>query len=261
MNKDKAEVPTAEGQVAPLLSSASASRNIIEDSYIIVFKDDIDASAIMNHQVWVETVHNENINLLRTRNIQHPLLNEEEADHGLKHTFSIGESVRGYSGKFLPDTVEAIRHHDAVAFVERDTMVYASELEVEKDAPWGLARVSHREPLSLGTFNKYLYEEDAGEGVTAYVVDTGTNIEHVDFEGRAKWGATIPTGDFDQDDNGHGTHCSGTIAGKKYGIAKKANVVAVKVLRSNGSGSMSDVVILEGRVWVRLQPVPGTGHG
>jgi hypothetical protein len=70
VNKDKAEVPTAEGQVAPLLSSASASRNIIEDSYIIVFKDDIDASAIINHQVWVETVHNENINLLRTRNIQ-----------------------------------------------------------------------------------------------------------------------------------------------------------------------------------------------
>jgi len=44
------------------------------------------------------------------------------------------------------------------------------------------------------------------------------------------------------DGNGHGTHCSGTIAGKKYGVAKKANVYAVKVLRSNGSGSMSDVV-------------------
>jgi len=49
-------------------------------------------------------------------------------------------------------------------------------------------------------------------------------------------------GDEDEDGNGHGTHCSGTIAGKKYGVAKKANVTAVKVLRSNGSGSMSDVV-------------------
>merc|ERR1712029_121272 len=32
------------------------------------------------------------------------------------------------------------------------------------------------------------------------------------------------------------------VAGKKYGVAKKAHVKAVKVLRSNGSGSMSDVV-------------------
>ena len=112
----------------------------------------------------------------------------------------------------------------------------------ERDAPWGLARISHRKSLSFGTFNKYLYSADGGEGVDAYVIDTGTNIEHVDFEGRATWGKTIPTNDPDEDGNGHGTHCSGTVAGKKYGVAKKANVIAVKVLRSNGSGSMSDVV-------------------
>ena len=114
--------------------------------------------------------------------------------------------------------------------------------ETEKMAPWGLARVSHRSPLSFGTFNKYLYAEDGGEGVDAYVIDTGTNTEHVDFEGRAHWGKTIPNGDADEDGNGHGTHCSGTIAGKKYGVAKKANVYAVKVLRSNGSGTMADVI-------------------
>lgn len=114
--------------------------------------------------------------------------------------------------------------------------------EVEKTAPWGLARVSHRKTLSFGTYNKYLYAEDGGEGVDAYVIDTGTNTDHVDFEGRAHWGKTIPKGDADVDGNGHGTHCSGTIAGKKYGVAKKANVYAVKVLRSNGSGTMADVI-------------------
>lgn len=114
--------------------------------------------------------------------------------------------------------------------------------EVEKTAPWGLARVSHRKTLSFGTYNKYLYAEDGGDGVDAYVIDTGTNTDHVDFEGRAHWGKTIPKGDADVDGNGHGTHCSGTIAGKKYGVAKKANVYAVKVLRSNGSGTMADVI-------------------
>jgi len=114
--------------------------------------------------------------------------------------------------------------------------------ETEKNAPWGLARISHRDSLTFGTFNKYLYSEDGGEGVDVYVIDTGTNIEHVDFEGRAHWGKTIPANDVDKDGNGHGTHCSGTIAGKKYGVAKKASIYAVKVLGSNGSGTMSDVV-------------------
>lgn len=133
-----------------------------------------------------------------------------------------------------------------IEFIERDSIVHtmqsSDEPELEKNAPWGLARISHRDTLSFGTFNKYLYAADGGEGVDAYVVDTGINTDHVDFEGRAKWGKTIPNGDEDVDGNGHGTHCSGTVAGKKYGVAKKANVYAVKVLRSNGSGTMSDVM-------------------
>ena len=32
----------------------------------------------------------------------------------------------------------------------------------------------------------------------AYVVDTGINIEHEEFEGRAIWGKTIPDNDEDQ---------------------------------------------------------------
>ena len=138
-----------------------------------------------------------------------------------------------------------------MAYIEKDSIVHTQESpEVEKNAPWGLARISHRDSLSFGTFNKYLYTEDGGEGVDVYVIDTGTNVDHVDFEGRAHWGKTIPTGDVDEDGNGHGTHCSGTIAGKKFGVAKKANVYAVKVLGSNGSGSMSDVV--KGVEWAAL---------
>ena len=79
------------------------------------------------------------------------------------------------------------------------------------------------------------------------MIDTGVNIHHEDFEGRAVWGATIPVGDEDEDGNGHGTHVAGTIASKTYGVAKKAKIVAVKVLRSNGSGTMSDV--LKGVEW------------
>lgn len=147
---------------------------------------------------------------------------------------------------------------EQVAFIEKDSEVNTlvieqdsdikingydgDDSELEKNAPWGLARISHRHSLTLGTFSKYLYSANGGEGVDVYVIDTGTNTEHVDFEGRAHWGKTIPANDDDVDGNGHGTHCSGTIAGKKYGVAKKAHVYAVKVLNSNGSGTMSDVV-------------------
>ncbi|KAF9579898.1 serine protease, partial [Lunasporangiospora selenospora] len=127
-----------------------------------------------------------------------------------------------------------------VDYIERDQVMYTSE--TQRGATWGLARISHRRKLTLGTFNKYEYDSDGGKDVTVYVIDTGVYVDHKDFEGRATWGKTIPSGDDDVDGNGHGSHCAGTIAGKTYGVAKKANIVAVKVLRSNGSGSMSDVV-------------------
>ncbi|GME83307.1 unnamed protein product [[Candida] boidinii] len=89
---------------------------------------------------------------------------------------------------------------------------------------------------------KYVYDEVAGKGVTAYVIDTGVSVTHQEFDGRAKWGKTIPTDDSDVDGNGHGTHCAGTIGSKDYGISKNAEIVAVKVLKTNGSGTMSDVI-------------------
>ena len=144
--------------------------------------------------------------------------------------------------------------HVQVAYVEKDSIVHTMEDgELEKNSPWGLARISHRKSLSFGTFNKYLYSADGGAGVDVYVIDTGTNVDHVDFEGRANWGKTIPANDEDKDGNGHGTHCSGTGAGKKYGVAKKASVYAVKVLKSNGSGTMSDVV--KGVEWAALSHI------
>lgn len=138
-------------------------------------------------------------------------------------------------------------------------MVYTSEMQ--RNAPWGLARISHRNALSLSTFNKYPHKGQGGEDVKVYVIDTGINVKHHDFEGRAEWGITIPENEADEDGNGHGSHCAGTIAGKRFGVAKKARPVAVKVLRSNGSGSMSGV--LAGVNWATEQhqlDASRTGH-
>ncbi|QKX63494.1 uncharacterized protein TRUGW13939_10665 [Talaromyces rugulosus] len=232
---------------APILSSSNAEE--IPDSYIIVFKNHVDSASAAAHQTWVQDIHMQH-NELRKRSF--PFTGG--LFQGLKNSFDIAGSLLGYTGHFDENVIDAIRRHPDVEYIEKDSLVHTMEdPSVEKNAPWGLARISHRDSLSFGTFNKYLYAAEGGEGVDVYVIDTGTNTDHVDFEGRASWGKTIPAGDADEDGNGHGTHCSGTIAGKKYGVAKKANVYAVKVLRSNGSGSMSDVVT--GVEWAATQHI------
>ena len=96
----------------------------------------------------------------------------------------------------------------------------------------------------------YLYSENGGEGADVYIIDTGININHLDFERRAFWGTKIPINLEDDDLFGHGTHCAGTIVGKKYGVAKKARAFAVKVIEPDSrgrGGKLSDV--LKGIEW------------
>ncbi|KAG6871812.1 hypothetical protein C0995_016236, partial [Termitomyces sp. Mi166 len=70
---------------------------------------------------------------------------------------------------------------------------------------------------------------------------TYTLLIQTEFGGRARWGATFG-GYPDVDDNGHGTHCAGTAASTTYGVAKQANIIAVKVLDHTGHGNDSDLI-------------------
>jgi len=81
------------------------------------------------------------------------------------------------------------------------------------------------------------------------VIDSGIFVSHPDFEGRAVIGASF-TGDNDNDEDGHGTHVAGTVGSKTYGVAKKAHLIAVKVLGKNG-GTVSGFV--DGVNWVRTE--------
>jgi cerevisin len=113
---------------------------------------------------------------------------------------------------------------------------------VQNNAPWGLARISQRDKLQVQYGNTYLYSEEAGAGVNVYIIDTGININHIDFESRAFVGKTIVPNDEDEDGHGHGTHCSGVIVGKQFGVAKKAEIYSVKTVSSNGRGKQSDII-------------------
>ncbi|MFI9821722.1 S8 family peptidase [Streptomyces sp. NPDC052013] len=116
---------------------------------------------------------------------------------------------------------------------------------------WGLDRVDQR---NLPLNSSYTYPDSAGQGVTAYVIDTGVRITHSDFGGRASNGYdAIDNDNTAQDGHGHGTHVAGTVAGNAYGVAKKAKVVAVRVLDNSGSGTTAQVVA--GIDWVARNAV------
>lgn len=237
-----ADVAASAGEVTAQLFQSG--RKLIPHKYIVVLKDTASVDQIDFHKELVAAKHAEHFDVL-TKGTGVPesfSAATQDSNGGILDSFNIDSLIHGYTGYFLADTIDYILNDPSVAFVEQDSTVYASEFEVQKGAPWGLARVSHRQPLSLNSFNQYLFDNKGGEGVTSYIIDTGVNVDHVDFGGRAKWGSTIPYGDADVDGNGHGTHCAGTIGSESYGVAKGADLVAVKVLRSNGSGSMSDVV-------------------
>jgi cerevisin len=148
--------------------------------------------------------------------------------------------LTGMAAKLDAATLEKVKTLSNVELVEEDGIAHGGA--VQNGAPWGLARVSHRGKLDSSNNAQYLYDPNAGAGVTVYVMDTGIKIGHVDFEGRATWGANFVSGAPNYDDHGHGTHCAGTVGSKTYGVAKKVNLVAVKVLNSNNQGAWSDII-------------------
>jgi len=104
---------------------------------------------------------------------------------------------------------------------------------------WGLNRLDQPNlPLSRGIPFGADY---SGAGVNIFVVDTGINAGHQDFDGRAVHGQNFVEMDG-EDQNGHGTHCAGTAAGATFGVARGATVIGVKALSGSGSGSIKSVI-------------------
>ncbi len=115
---------------------------------------------------------------------------------------------------------------------------------------WGLTRISHRQRPDYSA-GGYMYTSgDRGRGVDIYVIDSGIQVNHSEFENRAIWGYTSESfrdGEGDADLDGHGTFVASLAAGKTVGVAKEAAVIAVKTLGTDG-GLVSD--FLEGLEWV-----------
>jgi cerevisin len=268
--------------LAPLKGPKSEQENVIPGQYIVRLKtpmigeecnseSECAQQAVQVHGIWLTSM----------------LETEGASSADIRHYYS-GPSFQGYSGKFSDNVLSKIRERKDVEYVEKDQMMHVSNLKslkpssprenryhkklmrqvrgskknfksindiklgrkkIQPNAPWGLCRISNKYLPRI--FKRFTYPISAGSKVQVYVIDTGINIGHQDFEGRAKWGTTIPDDDEDVDGNGHGSHVAGIIVGKTFGVAKKSKVHAVKVLRTSGFGSNSDVI--KGVEWVMNQ--------
>ncbi|KAI5270984.1 alkaline serine protease [Aureobasidium subglaciale] len=214
---------------APLPQDAAAAPATTK--YIITLKAGIDPEVGISHINWAGDLHRRGI-YKRQEN--------GTVEEDLK-VFKVAD-FNAYAGSFDEETIAELKASSEVAIVEEDLPIYMTAITSQTGSTWGLGRISQRNYAA----NTYYYDTTAGAGTYGYVIDSGININHREFGGRASLGSNFVGGSH-IDDAGHGTHVAGTIAGSTYGVAKKANVISVKVFGSSGSSATS--TIMQGFEW------------
>ncbi|GAM91295.1 hypothetical protein ANO11243_093430 [Dothideomycetidae sp. 11243] len=177
------------------------------DKYIVTLKPNVD---VQTHVRYVHALHS-----------------SHSRSRGIMRQYETA-GFQGYNGHFNQSFIQQLREHKDVASVEADQ---------------GLGHISH---WALRYPKSYVYDDSAGEGTYAYNLDTGINERHADFEGRARLGVNALPASSDKDIDGHGTHTAGVIGSKTFGVARKCNIIAVKV--SNGDGTLTGIA-LDGYAW------------
>ncbi|KAL7924088.1 subtilisin-like serine protease [Trichoderma austrokoningii] len=204
------------------------AKNIVANRYIVVYNSTFGPEAIAAKQAeFAATIQKRN---LGKRSLGGNLLSTEI------HSFQM-HNWRAMALDADDEMVKSIFSAQEVAYIEADAVVQTKSLVAQTNATPGLNRLSNR---NVGG-KDYTFDNSGGVGITAYVVDTGIRITHTEFEGRASFGANFVNSN-NTDENGHGSHVSGTIGGATFGVAKNIKLVAVKVLDATGAGSNSGVL-------------------
>ncbi len=159
----------------------------------------------------------------------HPELVQQQQGK-VKHSY---KHIPAVAADLPEQAIENMKKNPKVAYIEPDLEIRALEETYE----WGIEKI--RAPQVHLNGNK-------GTGVNIAIIDTGIDYSHPDLAANYKGGKNFINYNEPMDDNGHGTHCAGTIAAVEngYGLigaSPAANLYALKVLDSEGSGTSSDL--------------------
>ncbi|KAI8844892.1 peptidase S8/S53 domain-containing protein [Chytridium lagenaria] len=213
--------------IASPLSPSDNTGVKIPNQYIVIFKSNVNASITADHTQWLRAsaMAGARAPIFRRQDMPaFPAIPKFDQFEFLKR---FEGRFRGYTARISEDIARVLENLPEVAFVEQDSYVSiigwapvprtsptpAPQNPTQPNPPnWGLRRISKRElPLPSG----YTYNSAAGANVDVYIIDSGVEVSHPEFGGRA-------------------------LASNTYGVAKRANIVAVKVLSGSGTGANSD---------------------
>lgn len=162
-----------------------------------------------------------------------------------KHVYS--NSIKGMAVNMSCDKARKVfaNEADIMRFTD-DGIAYASPSANKGKPGSGGGSQSQQTPWSVTRVGGPV----SGAGYTAWVLDTGIDLDHADLNIDTSKGFSAFTSGRNagmDDKNGHGTHVAGTIAALDnnidvVGVAAGASVVPVKVLDARGSGSWSGVL-------------------
>ncbi|KID60942.1 Cuticle-degrading protease [Metarhizium brunneum] len=231
-------IPSALLLLLPMTAAAPASKRA-EPAPLIVPRDD---SGVFHGQYTV---------ILKDDSDSQALTNVMELIPG-NASQVYGNLFKGFTAELDEASLGALRDHPAVDFVEMDQKVSLPDEPqgkvdaVEADPNATAPVVGPQSPVPshpdqvfrrYNGLTQYLNNPNGGEGVCAYVVDSGVDVTHPEFGGRAHM--VKSTVDWHgQDWVGHGTHVAGILGSNSYGVAKRVTIYGIKALseRPDASG-------------------------
>ncbi|GAM87541.1 hypothetical protein ANO11243_055670 [Dothideomycetidae sp. 11243] len=211
--------------LAAVVPASSSDSNVdLSDKYIITLKSSADMAAHIDH----------------VQALQEAQTAQDSAVTftGVKHQYNISD-YQAYSGHFHPSVMAQLHSHADIDLIEPDTLMRAAAVVTQSDASSSLTLISHR---GLSQDHKgYPYDSTAGQNMYAYVIDTGVDVGHKDFEGRAYNAHMVDKKAGFEDKAAHGTAVAGIIGSKTFGVAKKVKILSVKAMEEP-TGPLSDTM-------------------
>ncbi len=216
---------------------AAPADTVIEGQYIVVYKNDTISKKMTSlAKQSFSKMSAASIKSFRRQAVMSKT-QELAGTYGAEVKHHYHGAISGFVTKMERRSMENLLLDDSIEYIEADQIVRKNEIQF--NATFGLDRID-QENLPLN--GQYEFNLD-GTGVDAFILDTGILSSHSNFGGRVSGGFTsINDGRGTEDCDGHGTHVAGTVGSETFGVAKNVNLIPVRVLGCDGSGSNSGVI-------------------